>query len=208
MPTDQWLALLELEHHIDERRANKASWADISMFATGTLKYSETEQFFNQDFAEKMFARILTNSMTLVTQTFDPLGVVLDPYASRANHSCDPNAILVMDGPEMQLRSLRPIKKDEEVTINYIDTSNPYDRRQIELKARYLFDCKCPKCIKGLSDKEDEWLIDADDLDERWKTLAQQMVKDDPDLSRGLGKLFTQFFYPFILEYWEMLSHD
>lgn len=109
----------------------------------------------------------MTNAQTLSTQTFDTLGIALSPLASIANHSCDPNAVLVFDGPVMSFRSLRPVKEDEEVTISYIETTLPYRRRQKELKERYYFTCRCSKCTldpTGVNDSllpEEKWTMDA-----------------------------------------------
>ncbi|RVW25506.1 Histone-lysine N-methyltransferase ATXR2 [Vitis vinifera] len=43
--------------------------------------------------------------------------------------------------------ALRPIFKEEEVTISYIDEDLPFDERQA-LLADYGFRCKCPKCLE------------------------------------------------------------
>ncbi|CAN6925123.1 unnamed protein product, partial [Brassica oleracea] len=41
--------------------------------------------------------------------------------------------------------ALRPISKNEEVTISCIDEDLPYKERQA-LLADYGYTCKCPKC--------------------------------------------------------------
>jgi SET domain-containing protein len=58
------------------------------------------------------------NALTLVTPTQEPLGVCLDPFAACANHSCDPNAYIVMDGARLSLRTLNEIGKDEEIFLS------------------------------------------------------------------------------------------
>lgn len=74
-----------------------------------------------------------------------------------------------MDGPAISLRTLKPIKKDEEIYISYIDATNPYARRQSELKSRWFFTCKCTKCQKGPTLSEDQWAIQPQDLSTKWK---------------------------------------
>ena len=91
-------------------------------------------------------AKIMTNSLTLVKSTFDPLGIAFDPLICSANHSCDPNAVVTFDGPIVSLRSLRAIAKDEELFITYVDCTNPFAYRQQELADRYGFVCTCSKC--------------------------------------------------------------
>jgi hypothetical protein len=58
------------------------------------------------------------NALTLVTPTQEPLGLCLDPLAACANHSCDPNAYIVMDGPRLSMRTFTEIKKDEEIFLS------------------------------------------------------------------------------------------
>lgn len=91
------------------------------------------------------------------------------------NHSCDPNAYIIMDGAEVNVRSLKPIKKDEEIFISYIDTTNPYYRRQHELKQRWFFTCKCTKCQKGATLDEDKWAINPKDLPREMQEVAAMM---------------------------------
>ncbi len=130
--------------------------------------------------------KILTNALTIVTPTFDPLGVWHDPFAALANHSCDPNAVIVMDGPKLSFRSLKSIAKDEEIFISYIDISNPFARRQQELKERYYFTCACSKCQKGPTGPEDKFLKPPEELSQQWVELAddhmivRKTTMDDP----------------------------
>lgn len=90
--------------------------------------------------------QLMINSITLVTPTFDPVGIAFDPVASLINHSCDPNSVMTFDGRSLSVRALREIAKDEELTISYIDNTNPTHRRQDELTERYFFKCECTRC--------------------------------------------------------------
>ena len=74
------------------------------------------------------------------------------------NHSCDPCAQVV--GHEyvdyhIDCIALREIKEGEEITISYLNLGlNPSysvvakGKRCRELRARYLFDCTCEKCVQ------------------------------------------------------------
>lgn len=117
--------------------------------------------------------------MTLITPTLDPLGIIVDPMLGHFNHSCDPNAYIIMDGAEVNVRSLKPIKKDEEIFISYIDTTNPYYRRQNELKQRWFFTCECTKCQKGATLDEDKWAINPKDLPQEMQQVAEMMIKTE-----------------------------
>lgn len=90
--------------------------------------------------------QLMINSITLVTPTFDPIGIVFDPVASLINHSCDPNSVMTFDGRTLSVRTLKAIATDEELTISYIDNTNPTHKRQDELMERYFFKCECTRC--------------------------------------------------------------
>lgn len=94
-----------------------------------------------------------------------------------ANHSCDPNAFIVMDSQRLSMRSLKDIAKDEEVFISYIDTTYPFSRRQTELKERFFFDCKCTKCLQGSTLNEDRWTGDPNKMPKNWKSYCQ-LIRD------------------------------
>lgn len=91
----------------------------------------------------------MVNSLTLVTPTYDPIGICIDPLAATMNHSCNPNAVVSFDGPTINVRSLRTIDQNEEILISYVDiTDNPW-QRQKELSERYFFKCDCADCKSG-----------------------------------------------------------
>jgi SET and MYND domain-containing protein len=74
------------------------------------------------------------------------------------NHSCNPNAIVGFDGQVTVVKALRDIEQDEQIFISYVDSTNPYAKRQMELAERYFFQCDCPKCRHGLNAREDLFL--------------------------------------------------
>jgi hypothetical protein len=173
---DTWVMLQALETHIDDFMQN-GKYPGIELMATGTSEFSATQKTFTKEFVAAMYARILSNSLTLITPTFDPLGIMIDPLLCHANHSCDPNAYIIMDGPQVQLRTLRDVKKDEEVFISYIDTTNPFARRQSELQERWFFTCECSKCQQGIHTQEDEWSIPTKDLPQNADDIVNEVFK-------------------------------
>lgn len=104
---------------------------------------------------------MVVNSFTLTSPTFDPIGLALHPKSALFNHSCDPNAFVRFDVPpepevdgipalgSISVHTLRPVATDEEITISYIDTTSPFDKRQEELRERYFFNCSCSLCSQG-----------------------------------------------------------
>ncbi|KAL1297684.1 hypothetical protein AAFC00_006235 [Neodothiora populina] len=149
---------------------------------------------------EDYIGQIWRNSLTLVTPTFDPLGLALDPLICSANHSCDPNTVVVMDGPSISIRSLLPVRKDSEIFISYIDHTNPYLVRQRELRERYCFTCACTKCVRGPMTREDAWTrsiskISARDFDNILKNtglnLPASASSEDPLLRLSALEAFA-----------------
>jgi len=89
----------------------------------------------------------MTNCYGLTTPVHDSIGIAFDPFLGAANHSCEPNVAVIMSGRSASMRALRPIAKDEEITVSYIDDRNPYETRQAQLRERYRFTCSCRKCV-------------------------------------------------------------
>jgi SET domain-containing protein len=67
--------------------------------------------------------------------------------ATRMNHSCDPNITYRVVGNELVFKTLKPIKKNEELFDSYIDYNLPKKERQDLLLKRYGFHCTCTKCM-------------------------------------------------------------
>jgi hypothetical protein len=121
------------------------------------------------------------------------MGIALDPVACSANHSCEPNASILFDQPRLMMRSLSPIKKGEEVFISYIDNTDPFYRRQTQLKQRYNFECQCSKCQFGINGREDDWAQPLEKLAPKWSSLAKLMdskanFSRDPAMYLGESK--------------------
>lgn len=89
---------------------------------------------------------MLVNSATLVTEAFEPIGAAFDTTAAMVNHDCDPNTVMVFDGRQLSIRALVELREGEEITISYIDSSMPRERRRDELEGKYFFKCQCRRC--------------------------------------------------------------
>ncbi len=87
----------------------------------------------------------------MVDHCYDPLGLALHPLAALVNHSCNYNAIVRFDRSmysqhTLTIRALRPIARDEQIVVSYIDATNPRHVRHKELQDKYFFTCECSKC--------------------------------------------------------------
>jgi hypothetical protein len=78
-------------------------------------------------------------------------GAGLYALLSSFNHSCEPNAAVssVADTHEIVLKTTRPVKAGEEISITYIPLTHSCSvaERQQLLK-HYLFTCGCPRCVR------------------------------------------------------------
>ncbi|EMD62868.1 hypothetical protein COCSADRAFT_144768 [Bipolaris sorokiniana ND90Pr] len=160
IPDKEWELLCQLPSHIDDFKRN-GTYQNIEMMAMGAAQFALPQNIFDKDFVAAMYGRVMSNALTLITPTLDPLGIIVDPTLCQMNHSCDPNAYIMMDGPLISIRTLRPIRKDKEIFISYIDTTHPYQKRQDELQARWFFTCRCAKCQDKATHQEDNWLVPA-----------------------------------------------
>jgi len=61
-------------------------------------------------------------------------------------HSCVPNACKVFKGNKIQLRAIKPIFVNEEITISYVFLEKSKIERQKELRNRFFTECHCLKC--------------------------------------------------------------
>lgn len=88
----------------------------------------------------------MINTHTLVDASYDPLGLAFSPDVALINHSCAPNAVISFSSTTLSVRSLIPISENTEITISYIDNTDPPPIRQLELSSRYFFNCACFLC--------------------------------------------------------------
>ena len=79
-----------------------------------------------------------------------------------------------MDGPKVAFRSLKSISEGEEILISYVDSSLPKSTRQLQLRERFYFDCRCTKCerLGSITEaSENRYLGQPTILAEEWKSF-------------------------------------
>ena len=152
-----WQNLLNLESHLDDFRSSNTKndngltiYATIEVMSQAACTYSGSGEPLS--LIQALIARVLVNTLTLCTPTFDPLGLCLCVQAALLNHSCSPNTAITFSGATLSVRSLVPISAGTELTIAYIDTSTALKTRQSELQSRYFFTCACSACITNSTD--------------------------------------------------------
>jgi SET and MYND domain-containing protein len=119
----------------------------------------------------------MSNTISLSGTEDISLGTGFDPIVCSANHSCDPNTVVVFNQPALVVRALRPIAAGEEIFIKYIDITNPRSVRQAELLDQYYFTCKCSKCEQGAAAREDRFLRPLDQLNSTFRKVADVLIQ-------------------------------
>lgn len=100
---------------------------------------------------EELPGRGSNTDRELDDQLAPPLAALFS-LTARLNHSCQPNAQLEAQAfvdCHVDVVAIQNIRPGEEITISYLGpvrSSTPTARRRRELRAKYLFDCRCPMC--------------------------------------------------------------
>jgi len=99
----------------------------------------------------RMMGIFQTNAISI--REFDKLkgkdlGAAVYKNASRINHSCKPNVVCSFnqDKKMVEVRAIKTIYPDKELTMCYIDPLNSANDRKKLLTAKYNFDCMCKIC--------------------------------------------------------------
>ena len=81
-------------------------------------------------------------------------GTAVYALPSLINHDCDPScdATWPSGDARMTLSTRRAMAAGEELRITYIDSSEPVDKRQRDLRYAYGFVCGCAACVEEAAD--------------------------------------------------------
>lgn len=75
------------------------------------------------------------------------------------NHGCNPNtAFIGMPNGQLAFRTIRPVNKDDELVVSYIDLYADRDERRQELLMSKHFWCKCKRCSGPIERSVDRFL--------------------------------------------------
>ncbi|KAE9395942.1 hypothetical protein BT96DRAFT_997217 [Gymnopus androsaceus JB14] len=145
--------------HLTPQQMNEiamAQWNKTLKVAFSRLSKEDQEAFwklrdvFQKNGKKKMYGVVRTNGFRV--QGLDDPGLE-NNYGHIAD--CRPNVERCWDMASfsMQLRAMRKITRDEELTVSFIDQLQPYATRKVELE-KFDIVCSCPSCKKPkLGDK-------------------------------------------------------
>jgi len=94
----------------------------------------------------KLLCRFAANNHTICDHEYRPIGAGCYVLGGMVNHSCEPNTVQTFSGCRIGFRTLRPVRKGDEVTISYVDLAATRQARLRDLERRYLFRCNCGRC--------------------------------------------------------------
>eukprot|EP01080_Neovahlkampfia_damariscottae_P009296 gene9296-1384_t len=134
------------------------------------------------------FCRFKCNNFCINDEDQNTLGTGIYLTASSLNHSCEPNSVVIFNSNELQLRNIRPIETNEELTISYIELASSYNSRNSLLQSQYFFTCTCQKCEKKINDEFLTGLICSE-----CKVLLENRICKKCKKSMNINKFESQF---------------
>ena len=119
---------------------------------------------------KKLFDIVLCNShwMNLIDEHPVLYGIWLK--ASKLNHHCIPNCGYVINGGRFRLIAIRKIRKDEELTINYLKFPCLTEKKDTNISHRFGFVCECSFCNNTMDKDMDAY---ANLMEQMFKQLKQ-----------------------------------
>ncbi|KAL6477231.1 hypothetical protein MHYP_G00130660 [Metynnis hypsauchen] len=127
---------------------------------------------------------VTCNCFSISNGELQDVGVGLYPSMSLLNHDCRPNCVVVFLGRRLQLRAVRHIQPNEELTISYTEVLAPRVERSAQLQQQYHFLCQCQRCSREDTDCEllagDEaaWMVLRDKLPQLEKLQAENQWEE------------------------------
>lgn len=146
-------SLSELLSHWEALPAASAAAAEALAATARRLLLASSRR--SREALSLLAADLACNSFDLVdAESGDSLGEGLFPsLAVCVNHSCRPSADFVLEsgpgGGALALRALRPLARNQPVTIGYCNLFTAAEQRRAHLRSTYCFDCDCARCRAG-----------------------------------------------------------
>ena len=173
LPDDEWSRIISLTSHQQESAARVRS--NVTDMADG-IKYL-AKSSINVETIQRLIFIMKFNAIELPTPIHGSIGVMLDPFVAKINHSCEPNVsihrlqqTMISDWMNstklsederktfIQPTPLRDIQEGEELVQCYVVPTLSVNVRKAKLKEDYFFECNCPRCLsdaKAVADLAD-----------------------------------------------------
>lgn len=123
---------------------------DVYRLFKSAMIVSSIEQLFDSTQKQRFLMHLILHHLAInVTNASEneytaSIGTVISLF----NHSCAPNLYNYSIDSRKFCVTIRPVKKGEQLFISYLGTDDDQSagQRQILLKSKWEFECKCDKC--------------------------------------------------------------
>uniref|UniRef100_A0A5S6QW18 MYND-type domain-containing protein n=1 Tax=Trichuris muris TaxID=70415 RepID=A0A5S6QW18_TRIMR len=114
--------------------------------------YMDNERIPDSAELMNIYGKILFNSMLILNNDLNPIGIGIYLALSQFEHSCIPNSVVVFNGPMALLNYLSPNMPDNKevatsYTLSYVPIMEETDTRRRNLYNEYYFICQCTRCL-------------------------------------------------------------
>lgn len=139
-----------LEHREDIMRNDY-----LNMINFDSVKsFVKSAQFSNEDI-ESFFCKMRINSFVIENHNLEGIATGMYIATSIFDHSCEPNANVIFDGLNCQVRAKKAINTDyEKIFINYVNLEQTREVRRSYLYSNYFFSCNCVRCFDSSNKKD------------------------------------------------------
>jgi len=146
------LCFAELHEEADEQVESEYEALIQSFESAGLANRPTLELFLPLPRYRRLLGAAQLNAFELTLSHGAKVSALLPGLASCFNHSCEPN-VLVSCGEAARASFVvgEPIAAGEELCISYVDLALSRGERQELLLHKYGFECRCPRCVRGLS---------------------------------------------------------
>lgn len=102
-----------------------------------------------------VYCKMFMNHYFTLDSELMPIAMTLYLLATKFDHSCAPNAVPAYTGRSLEIRAIKTIQPGDRITFCRTDLSRNKQIRQMDLKERYYFVCKCSRCDSDFDEEFD-----------------------------------------------------
>ncbi|KAG3173543.1 hypothetical protein PI124_g1302 [Phytophthora idaei] len=186
--------VLKLRHHLEDhtelKRQQFNAMTQLVFLLLSRYKGDKQEQIPSFEKLQndleakilKLFGRVNCNAFSIANDvTNEAVGIGLFPEGALFNHDCDPNCVVSFKGREMKVHVVKDVEVGQELTVSYIELLQSTEKRRMELKDSYFFDCQCTRCLAAMKEETtNDWYLDGLECSNK-ECLDGVVVLDDVD---------------------------
>jgi hypothetical protein len=106
-------------------------------------------------------------------------GLSMDPFVAIIQHSCMGNVHMTYEGSELRIRALRPISKNEEILMPWVEFSDELSERTTKILRDRALACSCQTC-------RSQTIQNANSTNKSLQDEGRRLLKASPNESLSL----------------------